>query len=67
MKKYELKNIYGKNIVIDIYSGETVEAIEAAELVLIGLLDEVIDSNGSQKGIKTLIKDRLTHEMGNFV
>lgn len=51
----------------DVYSGDIVEAIEAAELEVIKLLDEVIASNGSRKGIKSLIKDRLTHEMGNFL
>lgn len=51
----------------DVYSGEIVEAIESSELKVIKLLDEVMNSNGSRKGIKPLIIDRLTHEMGNFV
>lgn len=51
----------------DVYSGERVEAIEIAELKVIELLEEVMDSGGSRKGIKPLIIDRLTHEMGNLV
>ena len=45
----------------DVYSGDIVEAIEAAELKVIELLDEVVESNGSRKGIKTLILERLAN------
>ena len=46
----------------DVYSGDIVEAIETAELVVIDLLDEVMDLNLSRKGIKTLISGRLVNE-----
>ncbi len=51
----------------DIYSGDIVEAIETTELEVIKMLDEVMDSEKSRKGIKTLVADRLTHEMGYLV
>ncbi len=46
----------------DVYSGDIVEAIETAELEVIELLDEVMATNGSRKGIKTLILERLANE-----
>jgi len=49
----------------DVYSGDTLEAIETAELVTIDLFDEILKVKGSRKGIKPLIIDRLTHEMGH--
>ncbi len=51
----------------DVYSGDIIETIEAAECCVIKLLDEIMYSEGSRKGIKPLIIDRLTHEMGNLV
>lgn len=51
----------------DIYSGAVVEAIEAAELEVIKLIEEIMELNGSRKGIKPLIINRLTYEMGDFV
>ncbi|GIU00546.1 hypothetical protein TSL6_10520 [Sulfurovum sp. TSL6] len=46
----------------DIYSGDIVEAIESSELEVIELLDEVMATNGSRKGIKPLILERLANE-----
>lgn len=46
----------------DVYSGDIIEAIEASELKVIELLDEVMDSNASRKGIKLLILERLANE-----
>jgi transcriptional antiterminator Rof (Rho-off) len=43
----------------DVYSGDVVESIESAELEVIKLLGEIIESNKSRKGIKPLIMDRL--------
>lgn len=51
----------------DVYSGDIVEDIETAELKVITILDEVMESEGSRKGIKNLITNRLTHEMGYIV
>ena len=46
----------------DVYSGAVVEAIELAELEVIELLEDVMEANGSRKGIKTLILERLSNE-----
>lgn len=46
----------------DVYSGDIVEAIESAELEVMELLDEVMATNGSRKGIKLLILERLSNE-----
>lgn len=46
----------------DVYSGDLVEAIETAELVVIELLDEMMEMNVSRKGIKILISERLANE-----
>lgn len=46
----------------DVYSGNIVESIEAAELLVIELLNKVMNMNGSRKGIKTLISERLANE-----
>ncbi len=51
----------------DVYSGDIIETIESAEYCVIELLDEIMYSEGSRKGIKPLIIDRLTHEMGNLI
>ena len=51
----------------DVYSGDIVEAIETAELEVIEFLGEIIEANGSRKGIKPLIINRLTHEMGHIL
>jgi len=43
----------------DVYSGDVVEAVEVAELETIRLLEDVMNSGGSRKGIKQRIVERL--------
>lgn len=52
----------------DVYSGDIVEAIEAAELEVIDLLTEVMEAGENRKGIKQHITKRLKQNaVGNIV